>query len=205
MVDPLLLPSQPRRTGQELYLVGRPDHRRRSVRARLLRDLAARGGADGPPAAAAARACLACARRCRHTAEQKMRAAPRGFISAPRRPIIPICRLGDPAGADSYFMTGSTLSILANRISYVFDSARAEPRRRYRLLVVARRSASCLRGDSRPQDRQRDRRRRQPAARALSVHRVLPRLDAVAARPLLCFRRASRRLCPRRGRRGRCF
>src|SRR6516162_6455821 len=28
-------------------------------------------------------------------------------------------RLGDPAGADSYFMTGSTLSILANRISYV--------------------------------------------------------------------------------------
>src|SRR3954451_5979322 len=30
-------------------------------------------------------------------------------------------RLGDPASGDSYFMTGSTLSILANRISYVFD------------------------------------------------------------------------------------
>ncbi|HJU19416.1 MAG TPA: type I polyketide synthase, partial [Stellaceae bacterium] len=30
-------------------------------------------------------------------------------------------RLGDPAGGDSYFMTGNTLSILANRISYVFD------------------------------------------------------------------------------------
>jgi acyl transferase domain-containing protein/NADPH:quinone reductase-like Zn-dependent oxidoreductase/acyl carrier protein len=30
-------------------------------------------------------------------------------------------RLGDPAGADSYFMTGNTLSILANRVSYVFD------------------------------------------------------------------------------------
>src|SRR5215472_14526880 len=30
-------------------------------------------------------------------------------------------RLEDPAGADSYFMTGSTLSILANRISYIFD------------------------------------------------------------------------------------
>ncbi len=30
-------------------------------------------------------------------------------------------RIGDPAGADSYFMTGSTLSILANRVSYVFD------------------------------------------------------------------------------------
>jgi acyl transferase domain-containing protein/acyl carrier protein len=30
-------------------------------------------------------------------------------------------RLEDPPGADSYFMTGSTLSILANRISYVFD------------------------------------------------------------------------------------
>jgi phthiocerol/phenolphthiocerol synthesis type-I polyketide synthase C len=30
-------------------------------------------------------------------------------------------QLGDPAVADSYFMTGNTLSILANRISYVFD------------------------------------------------------------------------------------
>ncbi len=30
-------------------------------------------------------------------------------------------RLGDPASGDSYFMTGATLSILANRISYVFD------------------------------------------------------------------------------------
>ncbi len=30
-------------------------------------------------------------------------------------------RLGDPAGGDSHFMTGNTLSILANRISYVFD------------------------------------------------------------------------------------
>ena len=30
-------------------------------------------------------------------------------------------RLSDPASADSYFMTGGTLSILANRISHVFD------------------------------------------------------------------------------------
>ena len=30
-------------------------------------------------------------------------------------------RLGDPAGSDSYTMTGGTLSILANRISYIFD------------------------------------------------------------------------------------
>ncbi|MGH7037096.1 MAG: acyltransferase domain-containing protein, partial [Stellaceae bacterium] len=30
-------------------------------------------------------------------------------------------RLGDPSGGDSYFMTGNTLSILANRISYVCD------------------------------------------------------------------------------------
>ena len=29
--------------------------------------------------------------------------------------------LGDPSAADSYFMTGNALSILANRISYVFD------------------------------------------------------------------------------------
>src|SRR5271155_4806645 len=30
-------------------------------------------------------------------------------------------RFEDPAGADSYFMTGHSLSVLANRISYVFD------------------------------------------------------------------------------------
>src|SRR5499433_2101631 len=30
-------------------------------------------------------------------------------------------RLGDPAIADSYSMTGTTLSVFANRISYVFD------------------------------------------------------------------------------------
>src|SRR5215469_12857097 len=30
-------------------------------------------------------------------------------------------RLGDPASADSYSMTGTTLSVFANRISYVFD------------------------------------------------------------------------------------
>ena len=30
-------------------------------------------------------------------------------------------RLGDPAVADAYFMTGATLSTLANRISYIFD------------------------------------------------------------------------------------
>lgn len=30
-------------------------------------------------------------------------------------------RIGDPASGDSYFMTGGTLSILANRVSYVFD------------------------------------------------------------------------------------
>ncbi len=30
-------------------------------------------------------------------------------------------RLGEPAGADPYSMTGNALSILANRISYIFD------------------------------------------------------------------------------------
>jgi acyl transferase domain-containing protein len=30
-------------------------------------------------------------------------------------------RLADPASTDSYFMTGNTLSVIANRISYIFD------------------------------------------------------------------------------------
>jgi acyl transferase domain-containing protein/NADPH:quinone reductase-like Zn-dependent oxidoreductase/NAD(P)-dependent dehydrogenase (short-subunit alcohol dehydrogenase family) len=40
-----------------------------------------------------------------------------GFSSAEYANI----RMGDPSGADAYFMTGTTASITANRISYVFD------------------------------------------------------------------------------------
>ena len=40
-----------------------------------------------------------------------------GFSSAEYANI----RMGDPSGADAYFMAGTTASIAANRISYVFD------------------------------------------------------------------------------------
>ena len=82
-------------------------------------------------------------------------------------------------------------------------SARAEPDDRHGLLVLAGRAAPRLRGDARRPHRDRDRRRHQPAARALPVSRLLPRLDAVAPRPLLRLRRARRRLCARRRRRRR--
>ena len=111
-------------------------------------------------------------------------------------------RLGDPAGANSYFMTGSTLSILANRISYVFDlrgpslavdtacsSSLVALHHACEAIRNKRIAAAIVGGD-------------QPSARALSVYRVLARLDALAARPLLCLRREGRRLCSRRGRRG---
>jgi acyl transferase domain-containing protein/NADPH:quinone reductase-like Zn-dependent oxidoreductase/acyl carrier protein/NAD(P)-dependent dehydrogenase (short-subunit alcohol dehydrogenase family) len=42
------------------------------------------------------------------------------FVGASTRDYSDL-RLGDPAGADAYFMIGNTLSILANRISYIFD------------------------------------------------------------------------------------
>jgi acyl transferase domain-containing protein len=32
-------------------------------------------------------------------------------------------RLGDPAGGNAHFMTGNTLSVVANRLSYAFDLA----------------------------------------------------------------------------------
>ncbi len=96
-------------------------------------------------------------------------------------------RIGDPAGADSYFMTGSTLSILANRISYVFDLRGPKSRRRHGVLVLASRPSPCLRGDSQQKDRRRYRRRDQPPACALSFYRLLARLDALPARPLLCL------------------
>ena len=82
-----------------------------------------------------------------------------------------------------------------------FRPARPEPDGRHGLLVLARRAAPRLRGHPRRPHRDRDRRRHQPAARALPVSRLLPRLDAVAPRPLLCLRRARRRLCARRRRR----
>ena len=33
----------------------------------------------------------------------------------------------DPAGTDSYLMTGNTLSLISNRISYIFDLQGPKP------------------------------------------------------------------------------
>ena len=110
-------------------------------------------------------------------------------------------RLGDPASGDSYFMTGGTLSILANRISYVFDlhgPSLTVDTACSSSLVALHHACEAIR-DGRIETR--DRRRHQPAAVALPVSRLLPRLDAVAPRPLLRLRRARRRLCARRRRR----
>ncbi len=110
-------------------------------------------------------------------------------------------RLGDPASGDSYFMTGGTLSILANRISYVFDlrgPSLTVDTACSSSLVALHHACEAIRERT---HRQRDRRRHQPLAGALSVSRLLPRLDAVAPRPLLCLRRARRRLRARRRRR----
>src|ERR1700758_3937435 len=51
----------------------------------------------------------------------KMSGSPTGVYIGASTTDYSDLRIGDPAGADSYFMTGSTLSILANRISYIFD------------------------------------------------------------------------------------
>ncbi len=51
----------------------------------------------------------------------------------------------DPSAAGMHMMTGNSLSIMANRISYTFDLRGAEPRDRYGLLV-----APLLRWISRP-------------------------------------------------------
>ena len=90
-------------------------------------------------------------------------------------------RLGDPASGDSYFMTGGHAQHPRQPHLLCLRLARPEPDRRYRLLVVAGGAASRVRGDPRRAHRQRDRRRHQPAAGALSVSRLLPRVDAVAA------------------------
>ena len=83
-------------------------------------------------------------------------------------------RLGDPAGADSYFMTGGTLSILANRISYVFDlrgPSLAVDTACSSSLVALHHACEAIR-DKRIAAA--DRRRHQPAARALPVSSASP-------------------------------
>ena len=56
-------------------------------------------------------------------------------------------RILDLSSGDAYSATGNTLSILSNRISYIFDLKRAELHRRHGVLVVARRPKQSGRGD----------------------------------------------------------
>ena len=97
------------------------DQRRRSVRAVVLRHLAARGGANGSAAAAAAGAVWHALEDAGISARAKFREASTGVYIGASTTDYSDLRLGDPAGGDSYFMTGNTFSIIANRVSYVFD------------------------------------------------------------------------------------
>ena len=106
-------------------------------------------------------------------------------------------RLGDPASGDLYFMTGATLSILANRISYVFDlhgPSLTVDTACSSSLVALHHACEAIRDG---QYRDGHCRRHQSAAFALPVSRLLPRFDAVAPGPLLRVRRTRRRLCAR--------
>ena len=88
----------------------------------------------------------------------------------------------DPSAADVHMMTGNTLSIIANRLSYnldlrgpslTVDTACSSS------LVALNLAAEAIRNGDR---RHGDRRRRQPAAVALLLRRLLAGLDAVADR-----------------------
>ena len=123
------------------------------------------------------------------------------FIGGLPRPDYLALRLGDPAVADAYFMTGATLSTLANRISYVFDlkgpSFTVDTACSSSLVALHVACASMRRGEI-------DFRSRgwgQHAAGAAKLRRFLPRIDALSPRSLPRFRRGRGRLCAGRGRR----
>ena len=112
-------------------------------------------------------------------------------------------RAGDPSSGDSYSMTGGTLSIIANRVSYLFDlrgPSFAVDTACSSSLVALHQACEAIRAG---RIAGRARRRRQHSAVAVFVRRVLPRRDAVADRALPRLRRARRRLCAQRGLRGR--
>ena len=112
--------------------------------------------------------------------------------------------IADPSVADVHMMTGNSLSIMANRISYTLDLRGPEHHGRYRLLVVAGRAHLAAEAIRKRHHRHRDRRRRQPAPLALLLRRLLARVDAVADRALPALRCRGRRLRARRRRdRGR--
>ncbi len=91
----------------------------------------------------------------------------------------------DLAAVDSQFMTGNTLSIVSNRISYIFDLKGPS----FTSTPPARRRSSHLH-EARRRDRNRPRRHGDRAAAStfclspVLLRRLLPRLDAVADRPL---------------------
>ena len=113
----------------------------------------------------------------------------------------PDLRLGDPASARFLFHDRQTLSILANRISYVFDlrgPSLTVDTACSSSLVALHHACEAIRGE------------RIASAIVGGINLLLApypflgfcaRLDAVAPRPLLCLRRERRRLCPRRRRR----
>ena len=120
----------------------------RSVRAGVFRHLAARGGADGPAAAGAARTGVARRRGCRHPGEQARRQRRPASISAAPRPTTATCVSATRRAAirihdrrDAQHPRQPDLLCLR--------PARPEPDDRHRLLVVAGRAAPRLRGDSR--------------------------------------------------------
>ena len=110
-------------------------------------------------------------------------------------------QVADLGAIDSHFMTGNTLSIVANRISYIYDL-------RGPSFTVDTACSSSLGGlrpgpgrDRLRRDRHGDRRRRQFAAGAVPFHRLFPRGDAVAHRPLPPVFGRGGRLCAWRRRR----
>ncbi len=106
-------------------------------------------------------------------------------------------RLGDPGGRRLVFHDRERAEHSRQPHFLCLRPAWSEPCRRHRLLVGAGGASSRLRSDTRRSNFERHRRRREPAADALPVSWLLPGVDAVAPGPVLCVRRARRRLCSR--------
>ena len=157
----------------------------------------ARGGGDGP--AAAACCSKSPGRHWRTRASHRTPSAapkPRRFVGLTTNDYsLTFADSCEPEDIDAYVPFGNAANFAAGRLSYFLGRARPGGGHRHGVFVVAGVDAPGLSEPAPPRKRHRAGRRRQPDAEPGEQHRLLAVGDVVARRPVQDLRCRRRRLC----------